>query len=112
MCCYYKLHDWIDIDNIDWKLLSYNESGGAIQLLKQTPDKINWSNLNWNINSNVIDLLRLHQEKICWTRLSINPKIFTYDYERMRQSNSKLREELMKVMFSPENIDKFNGWGF
>jgi len=40
---YFKLRDWIDIDKLNWNILSYNLN--AIKLLEENPDKINWSYL-------------------------------------------------------------------
>ena len=36
----YVLHDWIDINKLDWNMLSGNTS--AIDLLKENIDKIDW----------------------------------------------------------------------
>ena len=40
----FKLHDWIDINNIDWEILSLNPN--AIELLKENQDKIDWDRLS------------------------------------------------------------------
>ena len=104
----YKLRDWINIDNIDWKGLSENPN--AIDLLEKNLDKINWSVLS--SNPNAIHLLEQHQDKINWERLSYNPSIFEYDYEAMRSQMKPLAEELMANRFHPRNFDKFVSWGF
>ena len=45
----YKLKDWIDINNLDWKQLSRNPN--AISLLIENQDKIEWNNLSLNENA-------------------------------------------------------------
>jgi len=44
-----KLLDWININKLDWDILSINPN--AIHLLEQNMDKINWSNLSKNPNA-------------------------------------------------------------
>jgi len=62
------LIDWINIENLDWDMLSQNKN--AIDLLKAFPDKINWKNLSKNPNA--IELLSKNQDKINWKNLSSN----------------------------------------
>jgi hypothetical protein len=45
----YKLLDWVDVDLLNWELLSRNPL--AIRLLEQNPDKINWKDLSSNVNA-------------------------------------------------------------
>ena len=61
-----KLRDWIDINKINWDLLSKNPN--AIELLKENQDKINWNILS--LNPNAIELLKENQNKINWKYLS------------------------------------------
>ena len=42
----WKLRDWVDVEKLDWMMLSYNKN--AIQLLEENPEKINWENLSEN----------------------------------------------------------------
>ena len=49
----WKLRDWIDIEKLDWDLLSFNSR--AIKLLEENPEKINWDNLS--SKANAIELL-------------------------------------------------------
>ena len=46
---YMKLRDWIDINKLNWKILSYNLN--AIELLEENPEKINWYGLCLNANA-------------------------------------------------------------
>ena len=62
----YKLLDWINIDKLDWELLSLNPN--AIYLLEKNPDKIDWECLSTNLNA--ILLLEKNQDKIDWRSLS------------------------------------------
>ena len=43
-----KLRDWININKLNWYLLSSNPN--AIELLKANPEKINWLILSSNPN--------------------------------------------------------------
>ena len=83
-----KLRDWVDIDKISWDFLSLNPS--AIELLKENQNKINW------------------------LMISKNPNIFTYNYEKMKETmnNSGIVEELMAYIFHPRNMEKWKDWGF
>ena len=63
----HKLHDWIDINKIDWIIISGNPN--AIDLLKKNQDKINWDLLSSNLNSNAIKLLKENKNKINWSKL-------------------------------------------
>ncbi len=63
-----KLLDWIDIDRLNWSILSAKPN--AIDLLKNNMDKIDWSRLS--ANENAIDLLKNNMDKIDWQRLSAN----------------------------------------
>ena len=95
-------------EKIDWCGLSKNPAG--IHLLEQHPEKIDWYWLSKN--SAAIHLLEQHPEKIDWDMLSRNPAIFVYDYHAMKVSKHILHEELIKTLFHPKNMDKFDGWGF
>ena len=66
------LQEWIDINNINWDMLSLNIN--AIDLLTSNQEKINWDNLS--CNENAIDLLKSNQEKINWECISKNKNIF------------------------------------
>ena len=44
-----KLRDWIQLEKLDWEMLSSNPN--AIHLLEQNPDKIDWNKLSWNPNA-------------------------------------------------------------
>ena len=62
------LLEWIDIEKLDWKMLSVNAN--AIDLLEANKDKINWKYLSKN--SNAIRLLETNLDKINWKNLSLN----------------------------------------
>ena len=47
----WKLRDWIDIEKLNWNMLSLNPN--AIELLEQNEDKINWYVLSYNSQCNV-----------------------------------------------------------
>ncbi len=74
-----KLLDWIPLDKLDWKLLSFNLN--AIHLLESVildMDKINW--LELSRNPNAIHLLEQHMDKINWKWLSTNPNAIHFIY--------------------------------
>ena len=56
----FNFHEWINIDNINWNVLSKNPN--AIEILKQNQDKIDWTNLS--LNPNAYEILKLNQDKI------------------------------------------------
>ena len=100
----YKLINWIDIDKINWVILSSNPN--AIQLLEQNIDKISWYMLS--SNPNAIHLLEQHQYDIEWTYLSANPSIFELDYIKMAESRTKLiLEDLIKNALHPNRLDRY-----
>ena len=121
----YKLHEWININHINWMILSSNST--AIDLLAANQDKIHWIYLSGNPNAidlltanqdkinglwlsrnpNAIDLLTANQDKLDWIRLSSNPAIFTYDYDHMRETKKDLHEALMQELFHPHRIAKY-----
>ena len=124
----YKLREWVDIDKLDWRLLSSNKN--VIDLLEQNIDKINWSNLSDNpnaihlleknpdkirwsllsLNPNAIHLLEKNPDKIHWRHISKNPNIFILDYFKMREKmkNYGIAEELMKATGNPERLFKMS----
>ncbi len=64
-----KLLSWIDLNKLDWDILSENPS--AIDLLKDNLNKINWDWLSGNPSA--IDLLTAYPDRIDWDYLSENP---------------------------------------
>ena len=58
--CENKLLPWIDINKLNWELLSENPA--ACDLFKENPDKINWDWLS--MNPAAIDLLIANTDKI------------------------------------------------
>ena len=68
----YVLHDWIDVNKLNWDMLS--ENANAIELLKENQDKINWSMLS--SNPAAMQILKENPNKIYWPMLSTNPAIF------------------------------------
>ena len=78
----WKLREWIDPKMLT-NMLSSNPRAGAY--LEQNPEKIEWNNF------------------------SKNPAIFEYDYANMIRP---FTEELMQNRFHPDNLGKFEEWGF
>ena len=98
----WKLRDWIDINDLDWDMLSLNKN--AIHLLEKNPDKINW--LILSLNPNAMHLLEQNPDKINWAHLSGNPAIFKLDYKKMRENNQEMYEDLIKEVMKPSRVFK------
>jgi len=90
---------------INWFNLSKNPA--AIELLKANLEKVDWNLLSGNPGA--MELLEANQDKIDWYTLSCNPSIFVYDYESMKRP---FAEELMANRFHPNNIERFESWGY
>jgi len=74
-----------------------------MHLLEANPDKIDWEELSGNPAA--IHLLKDNLDKINWDMLSTNPAIFEF-------VPKPFIEELMQVCFHPNNLDKFEAWGY
>jgi len=57
------VHDWIDIEKINWDFLSQNNNDLALEMLKQKPKKINWFWLSLNNNDLAIEMLKQKPKK-------------------------------------------------
>ena len=90
------------IDNIDWESLSLNHN--AIKLLKNNPDYIDWDTLS--NNKNAIKILEENPDKINWKRFSENSSIFELNYEKMRENNQEMYEDLIKEVMKPSRVFK------
>ena len=89
-------------DNIDWYYLSFNIN--AIEILEKNQHKIDWYLLSKN--KNAIHLLEENQDKIDWYILSANPSIFQLDYEKMKENNLEIYEDLIKEVMKPSRVFK------
>jgi len=76
----YKLLDWININDINYKYLSSNPHPAAIELLKANPDKIDWDGF------------------------SLNSSIFIYDYKKIKMNFEELGEEIIAKALHPKRI--------
>ena len=104
MCDIYKLHDWIDIDKINWDYLSFNKH--AVYLLKTNIERVYWKYLSMNINA--VDILEKNIDKIYWDTLTLNPnaihlleknidKIYWYNLSRNPNAIHLLEKNLDKI---------------
>jgi hypothetical protein len=94
----------VNIDNIDWRRLSFNPSDWAGDLLRANQDNIDWLRLSFNPSDWAGDLLRANPDKIKWPFIASNPCIFTYDYEQMEANNTEFKEELARAVFHPDRM--------
>ena len=76
----YKLLDWININDINYKYLSSNPHPAAIELFKDNQDKIDWDGF------------------------SLNSSIFIYDYEKIKKNFEELGEEIIAKALHPKRI--------
>ncbi len=120
-----KLRDWIPTEKLNWKLLSGNPF--AIELLRENPEKIDWELLSRNpnaidllreepdmiewyylsMNINAIEILKEIQEisdEISWWFLSANPHIFVIDYEKIKDKNKELNEQIIQKSLHPKRM--------
>lgn len=100
-----KLCDWISKENIMWpKICQYS---GAINLLKENPEKIDWDILSGNPGA--IELLRANPKKIHWKILSGN----TGAIELLRENLEKIDWDVLSgntgaIELLKENPEKIN----
>ena len=111
-----KLYKTIVIDlSINENALSINEN--AIHILEMYPENIHWRWLA-EYNRNSFHILKNNMERIHLNRyyspILRNPEIFEsfYDYPLIKKNMDILREDMMKKLFHPKNIDIFSGWVF
>lgn len=100
-------------NSIHWNVLSQNS--GAIHILEKYPNRFSMFCLVGNTNPEAMRLIESYcktRHYIPWFELLKNPNIFTYDYDQMKESKIRLHEELIRNMFHPLNMEKFDGWGF
>jgi hypothetical protein len=89
-----------NFDKIDWYLLSSNPA--AIHLLKDNMDKVDMGMLHYNPAG-----IHLLDKEVDFFKLSNNPDIFEYDYETMCESRHVLHEELLSLIYHPDNLAHF-----
>ena len=74
-----KFREWIDINKINWSLLSLNPCPYALELLKKEPHKIDlyWLSKNNSLEAiEYLEQLNVHNYKINWNYLSTNMNAF------------------------------------
>ncbi len=104
-----KLRDWIDINMLDWDILSLNIN--AMLLLKENKNKIDWDNLSKNPNT--IELLKENQDKINWRNLSANPNAINLLKENQNKIDwDYLSENPNAIELLKENQDKIDWFRF
>ena len=95
----YKLHDWIDVDKLNWDYLQKNPH--ALHILEQNLDKLNWVRLS--SNPNAIHIIEKNLDKVKMKDLTINPNIFkpVYDYKAIKLHFESLHKELATLFYHP-----------
>jgi hypothetical protein len=73
-------------------------------------NKIDWEYVS--LNPNAIEVLKANQDKINWKRFSENSSIFELDYEKMRENNQKMYEEIIKEVMKPSRVFKNHDYDY
>ena len=115
----------IDIIKDQFDYISKNTLIAQMILLNPNKDiiKLIQDNLNYFQNyilfnemiskhKHSIDFLKKRRDLIDYKSFSSNEQIFTIDYQFYKERCSIYQEELMKNIFAPKNINKFEDWGF
>ena len=120
----YKLHSSITINKYKWCCSDLSSNPNAIEFLEQNMDILEMypENIHWRwlaeYNRNSFHILKNNMERIHLNRyyspILRNPEIFEsfYDYPLIKKNMDILREDMMKKLFHPKNIDIFSGWVF
>jgi hypothetical protein len=90
-----------NLDKVQWETLSSNPN--AIHIIEKNLDKVDWRALS--SNPNAINIIKENMKRIDFSVLSSNEGIFIYDYELMKEKKAKLHQELMDVIYHPDNYD-------
>ena len=120
----YKIHKyWIDNYKVIKDSIWLNVNKNARLLLKENLNKYNFQDgrllnenklewINLSYNATALYVLNENQYKFDWEVFNINSKIFTYDYELMKNKmkTSGIAEELMAFIFHPKNMNKWYDW--
>jgi hypothetical protein len=86
----------------------------ALYILEKHLDKVCWESLIDNPNCLAFvekyhhlipDYLRIQYSKVCAFE-------HIYNYKAIRESYHPFKEELIAKMFHPDNVCKWEGWGF
>ena len=98
----------MNLDKINWSILSCNECNEAIELLKKNQNKIDWNNLCNNQNNKVLEILEKNQDKINWDIISCNKIIFKLDYDKIKDNFKLLGNEIIEKALDPNRIKRLS----
>jgi hypothetical protein len=93
-------------DKIDWYAASSNSHDKIVDILDKNRDLIKWRSFSSNSNPKAIQILKENQDKIVYRIFSKNPGIFELDYQKMKEKNESLYEELIKEVMKPSRVFK------
>lgn len=87
-----------NIDKINWYGLSSNIS--TVHIIENNLDKID--NL-WDFSQNpsAVEFLEKHPRLIDWKSIWCNPSIFTYDYNKIKETNNHITEQINMLFLHP-----------
>ena len=123
-----------NISKIDFSRLIYNKN--ALHIIKRYPEKLCINSWNYfsldckdmsilednidrfddriSANPFAMDFLEKHQHKVDYEMLSMNPSIFIDEYTQVCKDYfcRYVVEEMMAKIFHPDNLNKFEEWGY
>ena len=117
---YGELLDWVDINKLDWTLLTEHPNAihileknlkevdwwylsanpNTIHILEKNLDKVNWFNLS--TNPNAIHLLEKNIDRVDWYGLSVNPNathILKKNLDKVDWYNLSLNPNIFKHVY-------------
>lgn len=101
-------------NKINWRGLCGNRSEGAMVFLMSNPEKIVWDEVSKNPSKHAEAVLRSNVENIDLHSLSSN--IGDWSSNLLRETVwhrcNIFKEDLMNNRFHPDNVSKFEEWGF
>jgi len=74
-----QLLDYINHDDLNWRMICSNSSNWAEDLIKANPDKINWDSLSLNTSSWAGAIIKKNLDKVNWKNLCLNNSYWVED---------------------------------
>lgn len=97
-------------EKICWERFCENANDLAVDHIIDIYEKDNkdrrivWECLCLNKNVRVFPILEKNREKIDWNEFYQNPICFQYDYEKMKERFSPLKNEICDIFLRPDNV--------
>lgn len=101
ICSYHKIQIKITIEE-NKKIPSPYIWETSKEIFEMNKDKINKFYISRNPNA--INYLKQNQDIICWSEFCKNDAIFELDYQKMKEKNKYLFEELLQEVLNPDRL--------